>query len=381
MKTAQRTWNKESGWSEQPTLTTRHTPQLVFVFGSRECLSNGKVTGDLKADYPAATIVGCSTSGHILGETVMIDSVVVTAIEFDRTIVRSADTVLANPQDSFSAGERLSTRLNGTPGLRHVFVLSEGLQVNGSELVKGLVSKLPPSVAVTGGLAGDDSLFQQTLVTLDGDSRANRVVAIGFYGDSLRVGYASEGGWDPFGPERLVTKSRGNVLYELDGTSALGLYKKYLGEHAAGLPASGLRFPLSVRQKNSETAIVRTILGINETDQSLTFAGDIPEGVIARLMRTNVDRLIDGAGNAGRNSVVSLGTGVTELAILVSCVGRRLVMRRRAEEEIEAVRGAVGGGAAITGFYSYGEISPFTTRGKCELHNQTMTVTLLSEAA
>jgi hypothetical protein len=381
MKTAQRRWNRQSGWQDQAGCDADKTAQLVLVFGTRDLLTGGEVVGDLKRDYPSAAIIGCSTSGHILGESVLEDSVVATAVRFDRTKVEVADTVLSSAKDSFGAGERLASQLCHTKGLKHVFVLSEGLQVNGSELVKGLASKLPASVAVTGGLSGDDSLFEHTLVLLGSDASPNRVVAVGLYGESLRVGYASQGGWDSFGPERVVTKSNGNVLYELDGSSALAMYKQYLGKHAAGLPATGLRFPLAVRETNVGTPIVRTILGINEQEQSLTFAGDIPEGVHARLMRTNMERLIDGAANAARNSVLSLNGSAPELAILISCVGRRLVMQQRTEEEVEVVREAVGAAAAMTGFYSYGEICPFTRLGRCELHNQTMTITVMAEAA
>lgn len=309
------------------------------------------------------------------------DSVAITAVEFDRTTVMTCETTLVNPADSFSAGERLASQLTTQQGLRHVFVLSDGLLVNGSELVKGLTSGLPSTVAITGGLSGDDSRFQQTLVCLNGDARPGRIVVLGLYGDHLRVGYGSRGGWDPFGPERLVTRSKGNVLYELDGESALALYKKYLGPHAAGLPASGLRFPLSVREDGSDTAIVRTILAINEEEQSMTFAGDVREGVYARLMRTNVDRLIDGASEAAHACGHALGGSASELAILISCVGRRLVLQQRTEEEVEAVRTVLGPQVTIAGFYSYGEVCPFTALGQCELHNQTMTITVFAEAA
>ena len=133
----------------------------------------------------------------------------------------------------------------------------------------------------------------------------------------------------------------GNVLYELDGQSALALYKRYLGEHAADLPASGLLFPLSLRTREVSAPVVRTILSVNEADQSLTFAGDVPAGGYVRLMKANFDRLIDGAVGAGRVSADALGSPV-DLALLISCVGRRMVLRQRVEEEVEGVRDIVG---------------------------------------
>jgi hypothetical protein len=187
------------------------------------------------------------------------------------------------------------------------------------------------------------------------------------------------GGWDPFGPDRLVTRSSGNVLYELDGRSALDLYKRYLGDKARDLPSSGLLFPLRIHTGEGETGIVRTILSVSEKDNSLTFAGDIPEGSYARLMKANFERLIDGACGAARTSHQAMGSMPAELAILISCVGRKLVLRQRVEEEVEASREVLGAGAVLAGFYSYGEISPFTPGAKCALHNQTMTVTTLAE--
>ena len=69
------------------------------------------------------------------------------------------------------------------------------------------------------------------------------------------------------------------MLYELDGRPALALYKEYLGDRASGLPATALLFPLAVRSDRSATRrTVRTILGIDEEQQSMTFAGDVPEG-------------------------------------------------------------------------------------------------------
>jgi hypothetical protein len=216
-------------------------------------------------------------------------------------------------------------------------------------------------------------------VVVGGQARSRVIVAVGLYGPDLQIGYGSLGGWDVFGPVRLITRSRGNVLYELDGQSALALYKRYLGEQAGDLPASGLLFPLSVRARDSDKGVVRTILGVSDTDDSMTFAGDIPEGAYAQLMRANFDRLVDGAIGAARVSAAAIGPAPPDCALLISCVGRKMVLQQRVEEEIEGVRDVVGSKAVLAGFYSYGEISPFTPTARCELHNQTMTVTTLSE--
>lgn len=372
-------WNSASGWVPQPSEGTLGAAQLVLVFGSRALLMQPSHREQIRAWYPAATLVGCSTAGEIYDTQVLDDSLVVTAIQFSSSHVASAMVPIAHVGQSHDAGAQLAQQLP-PDDLAHVLVFSEGLHVNGSELVHGLIQNLPPHVRVTGGLSADGPHFNQTCVLYNEVASPDMVVAVGLYGQHLQVGYGSMGGWDSFGPERLVTRAEANVLYELDGTSALALYKRYLGEHAADLPASGLLFPLSISAGPGEPSIVRTILAVNEADQSITFAGDIPEGAYARLMRANFDRLIDGAIGAASSSVQRIGDFTAELALLISCVGRKLVLQQRIEEEVEGVRETLGAQPVLTGFYSYGEISLLEATGDCALHNQTMTITLLSEA-
>jgi hypothetical protein len=373
MQVEQITWSEREGWQKPAAMADA---DLVLVFGLRTVFENTGFIQTLAAHWPAAARIGCSTAGQIQGTEVFDDGAVATAVKFADTRVRVV-TAHVTAAGSADAGEALAKSLAG-PDLVHVLILSEGLDINGEALVRGLGEHLPATVSVTGGLSADGEHFHETLVLCDGLAQKNTVAAIGLYGSRLRVGCGSLGGWDPFGPERQITRSQGNVLFELDGQSALALYKRYLGDHAADLPASGLLFPLSLRTRDVSAPVVRTILSVNEADQSLTFAGDVPAGGYVRLMKANFDRLIDGAVGAGRVSSEALGTPV-DLALLISCVGRRMVLRQRVEEEVEGVRDIVGPQATIAGFYSYGEISPFTPKARCELHNQTMTVTTLSE--
>ena len=388
MKIEQRIWKESSGWKPNSDENQLKSADLVLAFGATEILKQPERMQFLKGLYPGAHILGCSTAGEICGTQVSDDSLVVTAMRFEHTQIQGVHIHLGDVAGSVQAGERLAQSLPATlpenkPGARgkltHVLVLSDGLKVNGSDLVRGLMNYLPSGVTVTGGLAGDGARFGETLVFCDDRPEKDTVGALGFYGDRLKIAFGSLGGWDPFGPERLITRSKGNVLYELDGVSALGLYKKYLGEHANGLPAAGLLFPLSLRIKTGDTPVVRTILAVDEKEQSMTFAGDVTEGAYARLMKANFDRLIDGATGAAKTCYQAAGSISPDLAVLISCVGRKLVLKQRVEEEVEGVREVLGERTVLTGFYSYGEISPFVPGAKCELHNQTMTITTFSE--
>jgi hypothetical protein len=377
MRVEQLVWTEGLDWSSARAGLSAEA-DLVLVFAATHLLEREDLLGDLRAFYPQARICSVSTAGEIVGSRVQDDSLVATAIAFDSSTLEARTINLSEVGDSFAAGERLAASLPHDR-LAHVLLLSDGLRVNGSALVQGMESRLDRTVAITGGLAGDGDRFRKTLVGLDSPPAPGTIVALGLYGDRLRIGFGSMGGWDSFGPERLVTRSDGNVLYELDGVSALSLYKRYLGDQAADLPASGLLFPLSLRTAGGGPPVVRTILGIDEAAQSLTFAGDVPEGSYARLMKANFDRLIDGAAGAAHATHESLGAAPPELAILISCVGRKLVLKQRVEEEVESVHEVLGPGTVAAGFYSYGEISPFTPEATCELHNQTMTITALSE--
>ncbi len=378
MKIQQVRWMPANGWAPHAPRSFESEAQLVLVFGSRALLEDAALVAAIRSAYPTAVCIGCSTAGEIYRTQVTDDAVVVTAIAFEGSHVQAAHARLERAEDSFAAGQQLADALEAN-GLRHVFVLSKGLDVNGSDLLRGLKSRLPAGVSATGGLSADGARFERTLVLAEDGPDANAIAIVGFYGDRLKIGYGSLGGWDPFGPERLVTRSSGNVLHELDGRSALALYKEYLGEHASGLPATGLLFPLSVRSQPGDSGLVRTILSVDEASQSLTFAGDVPEGSFAQLMRANFDRLIDGATGAARTSYETVGGQSPDLAILISCVGRKLVLKQRVEEEVEGVRDVLGSRTVLTGFYSYGEISPLQPSTRCELHNQTMTITTLAE--
>jgi hypothetical protein len=388
MKIEQRKWTEAHRWAPAAAGNISPSAQLVLVFGATAALRKTELLAAIRRDCPAAHIFGCSTAGEICGPRVSDDSLVVTAVQFEHTQFRSAQISLSETPDSFQAGEWIAQNLpravrdaatGSEETLAHVLVLTDGLHVNGSDFVAGAMKHLPAGITMTGGLAGGGTHLGETLVFRDNVPEQGAIAALGLYGRRLKVGFGSLGGWDSFGPERLVTKSKANILYELDGMSALDLYKKYLGEQAKGLPATGLLFPLSVRARPGETPVVRSFLAIDEKTQGLMFAADIPEGAYARLMKANFDRLIDGASGAAQASYQAIGSATPDLAILISCVGRKLVLKQRIEEEVEAVRDVLGAGAVLTGFYSHGEISPFTPGARCELHNQTMTITAFSE--
>ncbi len=365
-------------WKDLPSEINAAECQLVLVFGSSHVIVKPEIYSHLRSVYPKADIVFSSTAGEILDEMVYDDSAVATAIQFEKTTIRSVKTNIKHHANSFDTGVFLMDKL-AADGLSCVFVISDGTFINGSELVSGLNEHNKYNVPVTGGLAGDAARFEKTFTGINEVPSQGNVIAIGFYSDSLKVGHGSVGGWDEFGQERTITKSNKNILFEIDGDNALDLYKKYLGDYVNELPGSALLFPLSIRVNGDDKNLVRTILSIDEEQKSMTFAGNLPEGSKVRLMKANFDKIIEASSKAAHSAFEDIDNSKPDLALLVSCVGRKLILQERTDEEIEAAKEILGGNATITGFYSYGEISPFNDSVKCELHNQTMTITTFTE--
>lgn len=351
---------------------------LVLVFMSRYAMEDKEIIDDIRAEFPYEHLVFGSTSGEIIQYNVFDESVVVTALDFEKsTFLIETANILDFDKDAQKLGEDLTGRMP-KENLKHLFVLSEGSFVNGSALIKGIEGESDNSFSLTGGMCGDGPRFEKTYASYKSDPKEGEVVLIGFYGETIEVSFASIGGWVPFGPERTITKSKSNILFEIDDQPALSLYKNYLGDKAKELPQASLLYPLNVKEEGKEQPVVRTILNIDDEDQSMILAGDVPEGSKVQLMMAGVQGIAEGARTAAELASEKL-TRQPGIALLVSCIGRKLVMDQRVEEEIEQVADVIGEDVPIIGFYSYGEMAPFVDSNSCELHNQTMTLTLISE--
>lgn len=373
-------WSPTSGWSEPLAGDALAGAQLLLSFGPVQAPPASWFDA-LRAAAPNARHVYCSGGGQITDASVVDDEVVVAAVSFDATTVHPVLLDGVNTAGSAECGRRLGAELRRVPGLRHVLLFAEGLSFNAAAFLETLNAALPEGVGVSGGLASNGLALDACAVGLDAPPRQGQLVAVGLAGERLRVGTGSVGGWDFFGPERAVTRAGVAEVFELDGERALDVYKRYLGEFAAELPGSALLFPLAVRTEADGPVAVRTILSIDEATGAMRFAGDIPQGSTVRLMRTTTDRLIDGAGAAATLARQGLAREAPSLALCVSCIGRRAVMRTRVEEELDEVAHAIGGGAVV-GFYSNGEVAPPSDgreHQRAVLHNQTMTVTVLAE--
>lgn len=377
MKTRQHHYTGKN-WKDLPSELNANNCQIVLAFGSPETIVNPEVYDYLKKNYPNANIVMASTAGEILNGEVFDDSVVATAIELEKTGHQAIMTNIKDHANSYEAGIYLYSKLTKSD-LNGILVFSDGTLVNGDELVDGLRADNAGNIPITGGLAGDSTRFQKTFTGMDGAPGQGNIIAIGFYGSHLLIGHGSMGGWEEFGLERMITRSNHNILHEIDQQNALDIYKKYLGEYAEQLPGSALLFPLSMKSRETEKVLIRTILAVDDNEKSMLFAGNVPEGNKVRLMRANFDNLIDASSRAAKESVEVLENKQPDLTLMISCVGRKIILDSRTWEEVKSAEEVYGEGSRISGFYSYGGISPMKKGTCCELHNQTMTISTFTE--
>lgn len=348
---------------------------IVFIFATRDFIKEDDLYQILRGKFNNANIVGCSSSGNILGTEISKYPLVGSAVKFEKSRAEAFSIDFQKDDSISEVSSRLIEKLK-KEDLKHIFILSDGLKINGSELVRGINTSIE-GITVTGGMAGDGDRFEETFVMCNNNAKDGSIAIVGFYGSNLSISSGCFGGWSEFGAQRVITKSSANVLYEIDGEAALDFYKRYLGDYASALPNSGLRFPLSIK-KDSNDEVIRTLLSIDEEAKSITFAGDVPQGYYARLMKPNIDALIDGAGVAAGE--IEIANDKSALGLVVSCVGRKIVLGELIDEELEEVSKKLGNNMNLVGFYSYGEIAPFLNdKFQCELHNQTMTLTAIYE--
>lgn len=369
----------EGQWKASDASIDADKCQLVLVFGSPELLTIPSHFEYIRNIYPNADIVSSSTAGEIMQDGVYDDTIVATAIQLENSTLKTVKTTIGEHADSYAAGVSMKDSLD-SEDLSGIFIISDGLMVDGAALVRGFSYNNEKNIPITGGLAGDAARFQKTYTGLNEVASQGNIIAVGFYGDNIHIGHGSLGGWDEFGYERKITQSDKNVLFSVDEEKALDLYKRYLGSFAEQLPGSALMFPMSMKVPGADKYLIRTILATDETSNSMVFAGNMPEGSTVRLMRGDIQKLIRASGTATKDSVDTLKDHKPQLTLLLSCVGRKIIMDAKVEEEVLAAEEVLGNDCTVAGFYTYGGLSPFGAGTACELHNQTMTVTTFSES-
>lgn len=373
-------FTQATGWHKP--LPDVDSPQtLVLVFSEPDSKRYRYVLDELQKKYPSSVMAGCSTIAGIFNEHLLENALVVGIIHFQTTRLALFTTEVHGKEDSLRAGKQLANNLNA-PDLKGILILTDGLNTQGSDLIRGMTSVInQQEVTIVGGLASDNMQFKATWILCNGVPASHMACGVGFYGKNLVFASCAQDGFKPFGPERLITRAENNILYEIDDRPALQLYKEYLGDHSQHLPASAMHFPLAIWDKDKTHYVVRTVVTVDEANNSLGFIADIQAGYQTQLMYGSFDNLVDGAETAARNLANKLPPDTPVLALTISCSGRKLVMADDTVQELEATLGSLPPGSKQLGFYSYGELAPTAAGGQCSLHNETMTLTVLYEGS
>lgn len=359
-------------------------PQIVWVFGAISYDQRALIRG-VKSVLPETIIIGCTTDGEISNQGLTVDSVVLLGLisdqlEFTTAIVRDLG------KNSFEAGKKLAEQFNGEP-TEYIQIFSDGLTGNGSEIIKGIQSVLGINVKIAGGTAGDGSLFQKTYQYFNDEILTDALIGVAFVGE-FKFGTGVQSGWTTIGMAKQVTKAEKNVLYELDGKPALEVYEKFLGQNASLLPAVGVEYPLGLLGPSGDVDeddyyLCRATMGVDRVKGTVTFAGDIPEGAFVKMTMGSESDILQAVQKAASQALERLKNGNASVkpaaVFFYSCMARKIVLGSRTNEEISAIKKIVGDDVPIIGFYSYGEYAPAGKEMNSHLHNETATLTLISE--
>lgn len=365
----------EISYSRQ-NITSEDEVSFVLIFASRGQMESATWLPLVQQKYPGINIISCSTSGEVYLSELKEEAVTGMAVAFAKTQTEVYTASLKGKDQSKALGRELASNFS-KPGLKHVLVFGDGWLVNGSDMIRGMYEVLTQGVSVSGGLAGDGANFSKTLVGLNSQIDQRMAVAIGLYGDHIDIGFGSHGGWSELGDSFIVTESAGREVLKLGNERAFDLYEQFLGDDADGLPGTALLYPVAVWLPGAEDYVVRTVFNIDEVRGSITLGEAVPKGTRLQFMRARFDDLLQGVKKAAEEAKRNLSQ-TPELALMVSCIGRKLLFNQQIEEEISATHNVLGKDACIGGFYSYGEICP-VNKDLAALHHQMLTLTVFAE--
>ena len=320
---------------------------------------------DILVLIPHAKILGSTTDGEIIDKDVTENATVLSFSTFERTTIKT----YYSPYDGSSehlAGS-LYKQFDNPQEIKLMITFVDGLNTNGEKFIKTF-EEYDENLLIAGGLAGDNAIFSETLVFNENGCYDNGAVAAIFFGDELIVNTTNSFGWKRIGKKLKVTKSKENIVYSIDGISAVDIYKKYLGQEISDdLPATGIEFPLIIHRNNIE--IARAVIGIQKDIGALVFAGNISEGDVVQFGYGDIDT-IKSLINTTKRTLLSKPV---ESVFIYSCMARKRLMGKTVLAEIVPLSKI----APTSGFFTYGEL--FTKENKHELLNQTMTILTLSE--
>ncbi len=329
----------------------------------------------LREKFPNAEIVIFSTSGHFISSKIHDNEPVVSALELETSSFEVKNYTNADYETNLAMGNAIGNDVRNS--VKGVCIISDGGMVNGTRLIHGINSKINCEVPIFGGMAGDSTRFKKTLVGLNSDPKSGEVVAITFYGDSLEIKSNCDSGWNSLGLEFKITSSVENKLFELNHKNAYDVLYEFLApDNQEDFAKTTLYYPFLLVEDGIGN-VIRTPILVDHENKSLTYAGDMPEGAIVKLMKSGTMQLLDSTVDVAKYCVSE--NQKPSFIFATSCVGRRVVLDDMANEEFTELQSVFGTESHYFGFYSYGEFSRTGVEENCKLHNQTLAVAVITE--
>lgn len=362
---------------------------LAIVFSSIDlsCVSLLKtINVSLKGRVP---IVGCSSVAIISHQGIFKHGLVVMLLELPTNAYFNVACVRdIKEKTALSAGRELGHKLlSGFHDMRRDLsvIFSDGLMDEGSNLIYGLQERLGKSFPLVGASASDNMRFLKTYLYFNEELLTDSAVGI-LWGGKLNFGLGIQHGWKPLGKPRIITKSEGNIIHEIDGEPGVKIYEEYLARDLAELQKEirriSILYPIGIYLPGEQEYLLRNILSI-ENNGSLRLQGNAIEGSTIRLMIGTKESCLNATRQALNEAKKILFAPIVDITkseiknfvFVFDSVSRYMLLRKEANQELEIIKEGFSKETPIIGCYTYGEQAPLKAisyQGQAYFHNQTI---------
>ena len=332
----------------------------------------------LRATYPDIELIGCTTLAPMSSAadfsegsttlTLFASDVVEFSAGLGRGVTDGVDHAAADAVNSASAKTdkkiALCIAMPSVEGLDPTSVTDELGRVLGPDVPVwggGAVPDLPISTPWVGGVQffGDEILTDSMPVLL--------------LSGPLKVSMGVDHGWQGVGREAVVTRAKGDRVYEIDDEPVVDFYRHYLGNTEPGIAN-----PLAVYDDDSQRYFLRAPMAYDEEEGAATFLGSVPEGATVHISMASTDQILDGSDASLNEALRGYPESFQpEGALIASCAVRNFLLGTRTADELHRIRAGLGMDVPVAGFYAFGEISPLGENSSPKFHNETCVTVLL----
>ena len=336
-------------------------------------------------------IIGCSGAAVISNRGIFKHGVVIALLNLSQNVYFSTAYVKdIKAKTPLNAGRELGEKLlYGFKETHRVLsiIFSDGLIDKGSDLIDGLKETLGKSFPLVGASASDNLRFLKTYIYFNKELINDSAAGI-LWGGKLNFGLGIKHGWKPLGKPRTVTKSKGDIVYEIDNNPAAKIYEEYFARDISELQKElrriSILYPIGIYVPGEEEYLLRNMLSI-EKNGSLRFQGNVNEGSQIRLMIGTKESCLAATKLAAEEAKKGLGestvefkkTGINNFVLVFDSISRYILLKRGANKELEIIKKVVGENTPIIGLYTYSEQAPLMAinyQGQAYFHNQTISV-------